>query len=112
MKTTMKQMIMAGPGKTKIIEVPVPEITDDQMLVRLTLSGMCHSEWYPWYTAKEGDVLGHESVGVVEKIGANVTGFKPGDRVTGLGGGAYREYIVVEPQMPSLSPGLVSCPPP
>ena len=47
MKTTMKQMIMAGPGRTKIIETPIPEISDDQMLVRLTLSGMCHSEWYP-----------------------------------------------------------------
>lgn len=29
MKTTMKQMIMAGPGKTKIIEVPIPEIGPD-----------------------------------------------------------------------------------
>ena len=108
MKTTMKQMIMAGPGKTKIIEVPIPEIGPDQMLVRLTLSGMCHSEWYPWYTAKEGAVLGHESVGVVEKIGANVVGFKPGDRVTGLGGGAYREYIVVEPEKMAHVPDSVA----
>lgn len=94
----MKQMVMAGPGKTKVIAVPVPEITDDQMLVRVTLSGMCHSEWYPWSIAKEGATLGHESVGVVEKLGANVKGFQVGDRVTGLGGGAYKEYIVVEPE--------------
>lgn len=53
MKKMMKQMIMAGPRKSKIIEVPVPEINDDQMLVRLTLTGMCHSEWYPWATAKQ-----------------------------------------------------------
>lgn len=97
MSATMKQMIMAGPGKTEIIEVPIPEYNDDEMLVRLTLTGMCHSEWYPWKTAKAGDLLGHESIGVVEKVGKNVQGFKPGDRVTGLGGGAYKEYIVVEP---------------
>lgn len=97
MKKMMKQMIMAGPRKSKIIEVPVPEINDDQMLVRVTLTGMCHSEWYPWATAQEGDILGHESIGVVEQLGANVKGFQVGDRVTGLGGGAYKEYIVVEP---------------
>ena len=44
MSGMMKQMVMAGPGKTKIIEVPIPEITEDEMLVRVTLSGMCHSE--------------------------------------------------------------------
>jgi len=97
MKATMKQMIMAGPGKTEIIEVPVPEYNDDEMLVRVTLTGMCHSEWYPWKTAQPGDLLGHESIGVVEAVGKNVQGFKAGDRVTGLGGGAYKEYIVVEP---------------
>lgn len=97
MKKTMKQMVTAGPRKTKIIEVPIPEINDSQMLVRVTLTGMCHSELYTWQTAGEGTVIGHESVGVVEKIGANVKGFAVGDRVTGLGGGAYKEYIVVEP---------------
>lgn len=98
MKGTMRQMIMAGPRKTKIIEVPIPQYNDDEMLVKVTLTGMCHSELYPWQTAKEGDVLGHESIGVVAELGKNVTGFKIGDRVTGLGGGAYKEYIVVSPE--------------
>ena len=81
----MKQMIITGPRKTEIIEVPIPEISDDQMLVRVTLTGMCHSEFYPWHTGA-ARVIGHESVGVVERIGVNVKGFKIGDRVTGLGG--------------------------
>lgn len=97
MNGTMRQMVMAGPRKSKIIEVPIPQITDDTMLVKVTLTGMCHSEWYPWATAKEGDMLGHETVGVVAEVGKNVKGFQVGDRVTGLGGGAYKEYIVAEP---------------
>lgn len=94
----MRQIIMAGPKKSKVIDVPIPEISDDQILVKVTLSGICHSEYYPWLTAKEGDVLGHESIGVVAKLGKNVTGFKIGDRVSGLGGGAFKEYIVMEPR--------------
>jgi len=93
----MKQLIITGPRHTEIIEVPIPEINDEQMLVRLTLTGMCHSEFHSWNTGT-GSVIGHESVGVVEKIGKNITGFKVGDRVTGLGGGAYKEYIVCEPE--------------
>lgn len=44
----MKQIVMAGPRKSRIIDVPIPEITDDQLLVKVTYTGMCHSEWYPW----------------------------------------------------------------
>lgn len=98
MEGTMRQMIMAGPRKSKIIEVPIPQYNDNEMLVKVTLTGMCHSELYPWMTAAEGDVLGHESIGVVAEIGKNVKGFQVGDRVTGLGGGAYKEYIVVSPE--------------
>jgi len=93
----MRQMVMEGPGKSKIIEVPIPEINDDEILVKLTLSGICHSEYYPWLTAKEGDLLGHESIGIVADFGKNVKGFKIGDRVSGLGGGAFKDYIVMEP---------------
>ena len=93
----MKQIVMAGPRKSRIIDVPIPEITDDQLLVKVTYTGMCHSEWYPWTVARPGEVFGHETVGVVAKCGRNVTEFREGDRVTGLGGGGYREYIVMEP---------------
>lgn len=98
MEGMMRQMIMAGPRKSRIIEVPIPEYNDNEMLVKVTLTGMCHSELYPWMVAKEGDILGHESIGVVVETGKNVQGFQPGDRVTGLGGGAYKEYIVVSPE--------------
>ena len=93
----MRQIVMTGPGKSTVVDVPIPEINDDQMLVKVTYTGMCHSEWYPWSVAKAGETFGHESVGTVARIGKNVTGFEVGDRVTGLGGGGYKEYIVMEP---------------
>lgn len=93
----MKQIVMTGPRKSKVIEVPMPKIDDNQLLVKVTYTGMCHSEWYPWSIAKAGETFGHESVGRVAAVGKDVTGFKVGDRVTGLGGGGYKEYIVMEP---------------
>ena len=83
----MKQIIMEGPRKSKVIEVDIPKIGDDQLLVKVTYTGMCHSEWYPWATANPGDTYGHESVGVVADVGREVKGFRIGGRVTGLGGG-------------------------
>lgn len=100
----MKQIIMEGPKKSKIIEVDIPKINDDQLLVKVSYTGMCHSEWYPWSVAKPGDIFGHEAVGVVADMGRNVKGFKIGDRVTGLGGGGYKEYIVMEPQKAFIVP--------
>ena len=68
----MKQLVMEGPRKSRIIDVPIPEISGSQLLVRVTLTGMCHSEWYPWSTARPGDRFGHETVGVVARVGRNV----------------------------------------
>ncbi len=98
MEGMMRKMILAGPRKSEIIQVPIPQYNENEMLVKVTLTGMCHSELYPWATAKPGDVLGHESIGVVAELGSKVQGFRVGDRVTGLGGGAYQEYIVVTPE--------------
>jgi len=101
----MRQIVMTGPGRSEIIDVPIPEITDDQLLVKVTLTGMCHSELYPWSVAQPGETFGHESIGVVAKVGRKVTGFKEGDRVSGLGGGGYKEYIVMEPGKAFRVPG-------
>lgn len=91
----MKQLKIVAPQKTQVIEAPVPLCGDDQILVRVTYSGICHSEYITWLRG-EREFIGHEAVGVVESTGKNVTGFKKGDRVTGLGGGAYKEFIVME----------------
>lgn len=66
-----------------------PEIGPDGAIVKIMANGICRSDWHLW----QGDwewmgfkpplpiVLGHESAGIVEEVGANVTRFKKGDRV-------------------------------
>lgn len=100
----MKKLIMDGPRKSRIIDVDVPKINDNQILVKVKYTGMCHSELYPWTVAVPGQELGHETMGYIADVGRNVKGFKIGDRVTGLGGGGYREYIVMEPEKTMIVP--------
>lgn len=100
----MKKIIMKGPKRSGVIEVPIPKINDDQILVKVRYTGMCHSEYYPWTVAAPGTQFGHETMGFVADVGRNVKAFKIGDRVTGLGGGGYCEYIVMEPAKAMLIP--------
>ena len=66
-------------------EIPIPEIGERDILVRVKAAGICHSDAH--YRAGISPVkpipltLGHEVAGVVEKIGAQVSNMKIGDRV-------------------------------
>jgi len=66
-------------------EIPIPEIGERDILVKVKAAGICHSDAH--YRAGISPVrpipltLGHEVAGVVEKIGAQVTSAKVGDRV-------------------------------
>jgi len=66
----------------RIEERPIPEINDDEVLVKVMSSGICGSDVMEWYRIKKAPiVLGHEIAGIVEKTGKNVKNFKIGDRV-------------------------------
>ena len=66
----------------RIQEMPVPEISDDEILVKVMASGICGSDVMEWYRIKKAPlVLGHEISGVIGKIGNNVKNFKVSDRV-------------------------------
>ncbi len=93
----MKKLIMDGPKKSILIDVPMPVPAGNQVLVKLKYCGICMSEHHDWAVAQKGRVFGHEPMGVVEKVGKDVTGFKPGDRVTGLGLEAFAEYLLFTP---------------
>lgn len=90
----MKKLQMVGPGKSEVIEVPIPAINDDEMLIKVTYYGVCMSEHYDWSTSKGGEGFGHEPMGVVEKVGKNITKFKPGDKVSGFFTGGIAQYNV------------------
>lgn len=103
----MKQIVMTGPGTSRVEETPIPSISENELLVKVIYTGMCHSEWYPWYTAKAGETFGHEPVGIVAEVGSRVKGFQKGDRVSGLASG-YAEYIVMKPERTIHVPDNIS----
>jgi aryl-alcohol dehydrogenase len=71
--------------KFKIEQVDLSDPKDDEVLVRIVASGICHTD----LAARDGhlplppppSVFGHEGAGVVEKVGKRVTKVKPGDHV-------------------------------
>lgn len=74
-------------GKFGLLKKPRPEILDSRdAIVRVTLSSICTSDLHIKHgsvpRAVPGITIGHEMVGVVEEVGADVTSVKPGDRVT------------------------------
>jgi threonine dehydrogenase-like Zn-dependent dehydrogenase len=82
----MKAVTWHGKRDVRVDTVPDPTIVDPtDVIVRITSSGICGSDLHlyevlgPFMT--EGDILGHEPMGIVEEVGADVTELKPGDRV-------------------------------
>lgn len=76
----------------ELTDVPVPEVGDNEVLVRVNSCGICGSDSHLYETDSEGyiifsgpvklpSIIGHEYSGVVEEVGKNVINFKRGDRV-------------------------------
>src|ERR1700753_1514689 len=84
-------IIYSNPGtyETKIVDVVTPEPGLNQVLIKLTHSGVCHSDFAictnSWahlpYPTPVGQIGGHEGVGVIEKLGQDVTSLAIGQRV-------------------------------
>ncbi len=69
-------------GDIRVEQSPRPEPGPGDILVRTRACGICSGDIMPWYIRRKAPlVLGHEPVGVVEGIGRDVSGFKPGERV-------------------------------
>lgn len=72
-----------GPLRIETLEMEGPR--DDEILVSLVASGICHTDIRyidDWYGESEGPlVLGHEGAGIVEQVGAKVRGLRRGDHV-------------------------------
>ncbi|WP_051331052.1 zinc-dependent alcohol dehydrogenase [Aneurinibacillus terranovensis] len=76
------------PGFVEVIDVPIPQIKPDEVLVKVESTGICGTDILlaDWkYTGrnpvKPPITLGHEGAGVVVEVGSEVHNLKPGDRV-------------------------------
>jgi 2-desacetyl-2-hydroxyethyl bacteriochlorophyllide A dehydrogenase len=81
----MRAVTFREPGRIGVEDVPDPELEDaGDAIVRVTLSAVCGSDLHFFHgkaPLERGDVMGHEAVGVVERVGRDVERFAPGDRV-------------------------------
>jgi threonine 3-dehydrogenase len=80
------------PGIWLVEDAPVPEVGVHDVLIRIRKTAICGTDvhiynWDAWSqrTIPVPMVIGHEYFGVVEKVGAEVEAFTPGDRVSGEG---------------------------
>lgn len=83
----MKAYTYIEPGKFALVDKKKPELQEStDAIVRVTLGSICTSDLHIKHgsvpRAVPGITVGHEMVGVVEQIGRDVKGVKPGDRVT------------------------------
>lgn len=82
----MKAVVFHAIGDIRLDEVPEPKLSaPGDAIVRLTASAICGTDLHfvrgTMAGMKEGTVLGHEGIGVVEQIGAQVKDIRVGDRV-------------------------------
>ncbi|OXM66583.1 MULTISPECIES: zinc-dependent alcohol dehydrogenase [Amycolatopsis] len=82
----MKAVTWHGKRDVRVEDVPDPRIEEPtDAIVRITSTGICGSDLHLYEVLGpfmgEGDILGHEPMGIVEEVGSGVTDIKPGDRV-------------------------------
>ena len=82
----MRALTWQGTGKVSVEKVPDPVIQEPtDAVVRITSTAICGSDLHLYDVLgmyiDQGDILGHEPMGVVEEVGSAVTHIRPGDRV-------------------------------
>ena len=83
MPRKMKAAIFVEPGRIVLDEKPVPDVGPLDALLRITTTTICGTDIHILkgeYPVQRGLTIGHEPVGVIEKLGSAVTGFREGQR--------------------------------
>lgn len=114
----MKAIVLTAFGGVETLQlqdVPVPEVEAGELLVRVMATSINPLDYqirrgdYPAYVPLPA-VIGHDVSGVVERVGAGVHDFKPGDevfytpKIFGPKGGSYAEFNVVPQELVTLKP--------
>src|SRR5690606_33829222 len=82
----MRALTWQGNEDVRVEDVPDPQIVEPtDAVIRVTSTAICGADLHVYPTLgmylEEGDVLGHEPMGVVEEVGPEVTNLSVGDRV-------------------------------
>ncbi|MFC4222993.1 NAD(P)-dependent alcohol dehydrogenase [Lysinibacter cavernae] len=93
--TSMRASVLSEPGSLSVRDVPVPQLDADQVLVQISVVGVCGSDTHFYTDGHIGDlvvdgplILGHESAGRIVAVGSAVSADRIGQRVS------------IEPQTP------------
>lgn len=86
MRSRMKALLLTAYRRLEVTDFPTPTPGPDELLVRVKACGICGSDIHG-YDGSSGRripplIMGHEASGLVEAVGAAVSRFRPGDRVT------------------------------
>ncbi|WP_151703078.1 NAD(P)-dependent alcohol dehydrogenase [Nitrincola alkalilacustris] len=80
----MKAAVFVEPGRIEITDKPIPDIGPNDALIRITTTTICGTDVHILkgeYPVAPGLTVGHEPVGIIEKLGSNVEGYTEGQRV-------------------------------
>ncbi len=82
----MKALTWHGKRDVRVEDVPDPILKEpNDAIIKVTSSGICGSDLHLYEVLgpflEPGDILGHEPMGIVEEVGADITNIAPGDRV-------------------------------
>lgn len=84
MARMMKAAAFIDKGRIEIVEKPVPDVGPNDALIRITTTTICGTDVHILkgeYPVAQGLTVGHEPVGVIEKLGSAVQGYTEGQRV-------------------------------
>jgi alcohol dehydrogenase len=82
--TTMRAAVFHGIDDIRLEEVPRPKAGPGEAVIRVTMTTICGTDLHivrGEYAVRPGLIIGHEPVGVIDELGAGVTGYNAGDRV-------------------------------
>lgn len=124
MAPSMKAIVQDRYGSADVLElrdIERPEVGDDDVLVRVHAAGVDQGVWHlmaglPYLVrilgfglrAPKRRVRGGDLAGRVAAVGGNVTGFRPGDEVFGVGDGTFAEFALAKERHLVRKPGGLS----